>query len=200
MKQKVLFYTRFERLWHWLQAFLILSLAVIGFEIHGTYSIFGFSTAVEYHNYLGLSLIGLYIFWIFWLMITGQWRQYVPSMKGVYEQTMYYISGIFKGAPHPTEKTPESKLNPMQKVAYFVLVAILIPLQLVSGALYLFYNEPEFLGIQLESLQPVAILHTLVAFLISTFVIAHIYLTTTGHTLTAYIKGMVTGYEEVDHK
>jgi hypothetical protein len=30
-----------------------------------------------------------------------------------------------------------------------------------------------------------------------TFVIVHVYLTTTGHTLTAHIKAMVTGWEDV---
>jgi hypothetical protein len=30
-----------------------------------------------------------------------------------------------------------------------------------------------------------------------TFFIVHVYLTTTGHTLTAHIKAMVTGWEDV---
>jgi thiosulfate reductase cytochrome b subunit len=30
------------------------------------------------------------------------------------------------------------------------------------------------------------------------FFIAHVYLTTTGHTPTAHIKTMITGWEEVD--
>ena len=47
---KVKMYTGFERLWHWAQAILIVLLAVTGFEIHGTYELFGYQSAVEIHN------------------------------------------------------------------------------------------------------------------------------------------------------
>jgi thiosulfate reductase cytochrome b subunit len=30
------------------------------------------------------------------------------------------------------------------------------------------------------------------------FVIVHVYMTTTGHTVTAHVKAMVTGWEEVE--
>jgi thiosulfate reductase cytochrome b subunit len=40
-------------------------------------------------------------------------------------------------------------------------------------------------------------LHTLIAWLLATFVVAHVYLTTTGATPTEDIKAMVTGWENV---
>jgi thiosulfate reductase cytochrome b subunit len=40
--------------------------------------------------------------------------------------------------------------------------------------------------------------HTLVAWTFATFVVMHVYLTTTGHTPTAAIKGMMVGYDEVE--
>jgi len=33
-----------------------------------------------------------------------------------------------------------------------------------------------------------------------TFVVAHVYLTTTGHTVFAHIKAMITGWDEVEPK
>lgn len=39
--------------------------------------------------------------------------------------------------------------------------------------------------------------HTLIAWLLATFVVAHVYLTTTGATPTEDIKAMVTGWENV---
>jgi thiosulfate reductase cytochrome b subunit len=36
------------------------------------------------------------------------------------------------------------------------------------------------------------------AFMMLLFLIAHVYLTTTGHTPLAHIKAMITGWEEVE--
>jgi thiosulfate reductase cytochrome b subunit len=43
----------------------------------------------------------------------------------------------------------------------------------------------------------VAFFHTAGAFMMLLFLIAHVYLTTAGHTPTAHIKAMITGWEEV---
>ena len=45
----------------------------------------------------------------------------------------------------------------------------------------------------------VAVLHTLGGFALLVFVIVHVYMTTTGHTPWAHVKGMLTGWEEVEH-
>jgi thiosulfate reductase cytochrome b subunit len=36
------------------------------------------------------------------------------------------------------------------------------------------------------------------AFMMMAFVIVHVYLITTGHTIGAHLKAMITGWEEVD--
>ncbi|WP_319928093.1 hypothetical protein [Vreelandella zhuhanensis] len=43
-------------------------------------------------------------------------------------------------------------------------------------------------------------LHALGAFLMLAFVIIHAYLATVGHTPTAHIKAMITGWEDVHDK
>ena len=48
-----------------MQAILIFFLAFTGFEIHGTYSFFGFRDAVRYHNVAAYMFIGLIVFAIF---------------------------------------------------------------------------------------------------------------------------------------
>ena len=40
-------------------------------------------------------------------------------------------------------------------------------------------------------------IHTLGAWLFASFVVMHVYLTTTGHTPLANLKAMVLGYEDV---
>jgi Ni,Fe-hydrogenase I cytochrome b subunit len=41
-------------------------------------------------------------------------------------------------------------------------------------------------------------MHTLAAWLFATFIVAHVYLTTTGPTVLTDIKAMITGWEDVE--
>jgi len=67
--------------------------------------------------------------------------------------------------------------------------------------LYMFYRYPQqnsIVGIKVESLEPIAVIHTAGAFLLIAFIIVHLYLMTTGVTVTSNLKAMLTGYEELD--
>lgn len=201
MKKRVQIYTGFERFWHWTQAVLVLFLAFTGFEIHGSFHFFGFEEAVRYHNIAAYLLIALIVFAIFWHFTTGQWRQYVPTLENVRAQLEYYVFGIFRNAPHPTKKTVLSKLNPLQKITYFLLKVLLFPLMVISGLLYMFYRYPSRYGIEainIESLRFIAIAHTLGAFLMVAFVVLHVYMTTTGETVLSNLRAMITGYEDLE--
>ena len=189
---KVYLYTRFERLWHWLQALMIIILLITGFEVHGTYTLMGFKTAVEVHNFVGLAWLILFAFFVFWLFTTGEWKQYIPTTKKLFDVVMYYSFGIFKGQSHPVQKSKGAKHNPLQRIAYLGISAMLLPVQMVTGLLYYLYNVIPG-GIDLSVL---AVVHTLVAFLLVNFLIIHLYMTTTGHSLFSHIAGMITGWEE----
>lgn len=201
MKKTVYIYKAFERFWHWTQALLIFFLATTGFEIHGSIRFFGYENAVEYHNAASYAFIVLIFFAIFWHLTTGEWKQYVPTMKNIKSEINYYLIGIFRNVPHPTKKTVLSKLNPLQKLVYFGLKILVIPVMVVSGILYMFYRYPQqdsIVGIKIDSLETIAIVHTAGAFLLIAFIVVHLYLMTTGATLTSNLKAMLTGYEEID--
>jgi thiosulfate reductase cytochrome b subunit len=194
-------YRSFERFWHWMQAALILFLGVTGFEIHGSLRFFGYEQAVKYHNIASLSFLVLIIFSIFWHFTTGEWKQYLPTWKNLRAQAEYYVFGIFRNTPHPTKKTVLSKLNPLQKLVYAALKVLVIPVMVLSGLVYMFYRYPqryEVLSMNIEGLRVVAVLHTIGAFLLVVFFIAHLYLITTGRTVTSNLKAMITGYEELE--
>jgi thiosulfate reductase cytochrome b subunit len=194
-------YKGFERFWHWTQAVLILMLALTGFEIHGSIQLLGYREAVKFHNASAIGLLVLVVFAIFWHFTTGEWRQYLPTRSFIRAQVEYYISGIFRGAPHPTRKTLLSKLNPLQKLVYLALKLLGIPVMAVSGLLYLFYPRAfSRWGVALGAggLKTIALVHTAGAFLLVAFVIGHIYLTTTGRTPFSNLKAMMTGYEELE--
>lgn len=203
MKEKMYIYKAFERFWHWMQSLLIFFLAATGFEIHGMYSFFGYQNAVTYHNFAAYSFIILIVFAIFWHFSTGEWKQYIPTTKFLKAQLNYYLIGIFRNEPHPTKKTVLSKLNPLQKLTYLGLKILVIPTMVISGLLYMYYRYPHegsIEGLNIDSVEVIAIFHTAGAFLLMAFVIVHLYLVTTGETITSNLKAMITGYEEVEKK
>lgn len=196
--KNIYLYTRYERLGHWLQMVFILLLLISGFEIHDQYAFFGFQTAVKIHNYTGLAWLVAFAFFLFWVFTTGEWRQYVPTTKKVFAVIMYYSYGIFKGDPHPVPKKKEAKHNPLQRLVYLSLAAFLLPIQMASGFLYWGYNSWQAWGLGFLSLKLVAFVHVAGAFALLNFLIVHIYMTTTGHKITAHIRAMITGWEEVE--
>ena len=194
-------YKGFERFWHWTQAILILFLAFTGFEIHGSLHFFGFEQAVAFHKIAAISFIVLIAFAIFWHFTTDEWKQYIPTLHNLRAQAEYYIIGIFRNAPHPTKKTVLSKLNPLQKLVYLALKLLVVPVMVVSGLLYMFYRYPQRHAIEslnIEGLEKIALLHTAGAFFLVAFIIAHLYLITTGRSATSNLKAMITGYEELE--
>ena len=193
-------YTRYERFWHWLQMVLIVILLITGFEVHGEYSILGFHEAVQWHSFLGLTWLIAFAFFIFWIFTTGEWKQYIPTTRKLFAVMKYYGYGIFRGQPHPVPKRKEAKHNPLQRLTYLGVAAVLLPLQMLTGFLYWFYNSWEAWGLDFLSLEAISLTHTLLAFAILTFLVIHIYMTTTGHSIFAHIKAMITGWEDVDEK
>jgi thiosulfate reductase cytochrome b subunit len=196
MSERIYVFKRFERFWHWSQAALIVFLLLTGFEVHGTYALFGFAQAVHYHTLAAWSLVALWVFALFWHFTTGEWRQYVPTLEKIEAMIRYYAYGIFTGAPHPFRQTTLQKHNPLQRLAYLGILLIVSPLIWVSGWLYLFYDRWNDWGLGALQLQWVAVAHTFGAFLMLIFLILHLYLATAGHTPTSHFKAMITGWEE----
>lgn len=195
---RIYLYKRYERFWHWSQALLVIFMLLTGFEIHGIYANFGFQRAVEFHTLAAWALLTLWAFTIFWQFTTGEWRQYIPTLNRVLAMAHYYAYGIFVGAPHPFQKTASKKHNPLQRLAYVTLLAMVSPLIWGSGFLYLFYAYWQDLGLAGVPLEWVALAHTAGAFMMLTFFIIHVYLTTTGHTPFAHIRTMITGWEDAE--
>lgn len=193
---KIKLYSKFERFWHWTQSMLVILLGVTGFEIHDTFSVFGYETSVRLHSASSWAFLILIVIAIFWLMVTGQYQNFIPTTKNMKSQINYYLSGIFKNAAHPTHKTKLSKLNPLQRIVYLGLIILVFPVQLISGFLYMFYHYPNK-PIELGGLETVATIHVLGAFLLVVFLIVHLYLITTGTTPSTNLKAMITGYENV---
>jgi thiosulfate reductase cytochrome b subunit len=195
---RVYLFKRFERFWHWSQAALVLFMLATGFEIHGTYRVLGWDKAASLHTTAAWTLIGLWAFAIFWHFTTGEWRQYIPTTENLVAVARYYSVGIFTGAAHPHRVSELNKHNPLQRLAYLIVKLLINPLLWISGLLYLYYGDLANAGWADGALRPIALAHTAGAFMMLIFTVTHVYLATTGHTPLAYIKAMITGWEEVE--
>lgn len=200
---RVYMYDVYERLWHWLQTAAILLLLFTGLIIHkpDLFGIFSFSYVVQVHNILALLLVLNAGLSLFYHLASGEIKQFIPRPRGFFDeaftQALYYVRGIFRDEPHPIEKTRERKLNPLQQVTYVMVLNVLLPAQIITGALMWGAQRWPGAAAALGGLPWLGPLHTLVAWSFAAFIILHVYLTTTGPTPAANMKAMMMGYEEV---
>lgn len=194
MEKKVL-YTYFERFWHWTQMILVTILLVTGFEIHGNFVMLGFEEAVRLHSSAAWFLVGLTALTIIWMLSGGHWKNFIPTFHMFREQLNYYVSGIFKNAPHPVEKSFENKFNPIQRLVYLWLLILAFPAQIITGFLYMYFRYPGN-PLSASGFRSIAIIHTVMAFLLVGFLIIHIYMITTGKKTSTNLKEMITGLSE----
>jgi thiosulfate reductase cytochrome b subunit len=197
-------YGVYERQWHWLQTAVIFGLVFTGMVVHKPqmFAALNFAWMVDLHNLFALLLVLNAALALFYHLASGEIKQFVPRPYGFFdnaiEQALYYLRGIFKGDPHPFEKTRERKLNPLQQMTYFGLLNVLLPLIMLTGALMWGAQRWPEVTAALGGLAVLAPVHTLVAWMIVAFIIAHVYLTTTGHTPLAGMRAMVMGYDAVE--
>jgi thiosulfate reductase cytochrome b subunit len=202
--KKVYMYSFYERLWHWLQTIAIVSLAVTGFIIHkpDLFAAISFKGVVFVHNTIATILAVNAVLALFYNLVSGDIKRFVPEPKGIFNQTFaqvkYYASGIFKGEEHPIEKTRDKRLNVLQKISYFGILNVLLPLQGLTGILMWGTKQFPEITNRLGGLPFLAPFHTLVAWTFAAFMIGHVYLTTTGVKPLSAIKAMFVGYEDIE--
>lgn len=202
--RRVYLYTLYERIWHWFQAACILTLMATGAAMRRPewFGIADFHTAITIHNVLGLLLTGNAFLALFYHLTTGEIRQFLPEPRDfitlAVRQANYYVRGIFRGDPHPFERGPMHKLNPLQKITYLVILNLLLPLQTATGLLmWGMEHRPESFP-SFFDLGSLAAIHASGSWLFAAFLIVHIYLTTTGPTPLALIRAMIVGWDEIE--
>lgn len=199
----VYLYPAYERLWHWLMALSTLCLVLTGFEVHFTAGLhlLGFATAVKVHNAMAVLLLVNAFLSLFYHLATAHILQFFPRRETLRQdlraQLGYYLRGIFEGAPHPSPKSPGKKLNVLQQLTYMGLLNVLLPFQAVTGALMWAAGHWPQWSASLVLLTP---LHDLGAWLFLSFTVGHVYLTTTGHSLSSNLKAMVDGFDQVEEE
>lgn len=197
-------YSVYERQWHWLQTSLILLLLFSGLVIHkpDIFGLFSFRYIVLVHNVLAAILVINAALAVFYHLASGEIRQYLPEPHGffgqAFAQALYYLRGIFRHEPHPFQKSPERKMNPLQQVTYLAILNVLLPLQIITGLLMWGAQTWPDVAERLGGLTVLAPFHTLIAWSFAAFIVMHVYLTTTERTPLTGIQSMITGWGELE--
>ncbi|MBM4428487.1 MAG: hypothetical protein FJ031_14800, partial [Chloroflexi bacterium] len=208
--KRVYMYDAYRRFWHWLQTATILILLITGVVIHrpDMFGAFSFRGMVTIHNIMAVILGLNAALALFYHVATDRLKEFIPRPYGFFDdailQAKYYIDGIFKGEPHPFEKRPDNRMNPIQKTTYFMILNVLLPLQGLTGILMWGVQKFPNIANLFGGLPFLAPFHSLIAWAFPTFILVHVYMTTTGATPVEATRAMITGYEEVevheDHK
>ena len=197
-------FSGYERLWHWIMALSVIALILTGFQIHfpGRLNLFGAARAVSIHNFFAVVLMLNAFLALFYHLATAAIRQFLPKRENLAQeltsQTKYYLRDIFKGLPAPFRRSQDRKLNVLQQITYFGLLNVLFPLQIVTGALIWLVGTYPAWAAAVGGLSLIAPLHNLGSWMFTSFLVMHVYLATTGHTVLAHVRGMIDGYEDVE--
>ena len=204
-RRRVKMYDAYDRLWHWLQAGVILLLIANGLIIHKPqlFGMFSFAYVVQVHNVLGFILLINAALALFYTLASGTIRRFLPEPRDFFgravAQAAYYTRGIFAGEPHPLERTPDNRLNPLQQITYLAILNVLLPAQVITGVLIWGAQRWPDLATALGGLPVLAPLHALLAWAFAAFIVMHVYLTTAaGDTPGAGIRSMISGWDDVE--
>jgi len=188
------------RMGHWANAVTIMMLVITGFIMHYA----GASHTLGYlHHIFGMILVLLYGAFVAHEVATLDLAQYLSQdwelREGILRQALFYIKGIFKREEHPYHMKRDNRLNPLQKVAYFGVMFGLMPLVVITGMILI---KPAWLNfivsyIGMENMKWIFMAHLVGAFGVVAFLIGHVYLGTTGDTLSQHFEVMVNGYHKV---
>jgi thiosulfate reductase cytochrome b subunit len=203
MSERLYLYPRFIRFWHIVNAILCLLLILTGVSMQfaGTGGgLVGFKTAVGIHNISGILLSVNYIFFFLgnWFSKNRKFYRFEWSglFLGLKLQFMYYLIGTFRGQKKPYEITELEKFNPLQKVSYLIIMYVAMPMVILSGWAFLYPEVIPNTIFWFGGLVFVDLFHIVFGFIISIFLLIHIYFSSFGTTPLSNFKSIITGFHE----
>jgi len=201
MKDKLYLYPIWVRLWHMMNAILFLVLITTGLSLQYSsieYPLIPFNYAVSIHNISGIILCVMFAIFIVGNRFTSNGNYYQFKLKGLIKRVMkqfkFYTIGIFRNEKPPYPVTKKRKFNPMQKLSYVAVMYFLMPIVMLTGIMLFFPDllPSKILGI--GGIHFIDLLHIITGFVLSLFMVIHIYFCTIGTTPIANFKSMITGW------
>lgn len=203
MSEFYYFYPKWVRLWHALNALLCLVLIVTGVSMQYTTQVkafIRFDVAVTIHNVCGIALTAMYLVFVAGNVLTPNGKHYKLKFKGLFsdirKQFYYYSIGIFKNQKLPFPLNHDRKFNPLQKASYVLIMYVCLPLVFLTGWALLFPESviEKFMGF--DGLQLTDLLHIVIGFILTMFLIVHIYFSTIGIRKSNNFKSIITGWHQ----
>lgn len=193
------------RIWHWLNAFGIVTLCITGIQIRFPEyaNIFGtYKAAIKLHNIAGVTVSISFFLWIFYYLFVARSlvKLYVPNLddikRGIFKQAFFYFFTYFLGRKNPHVATLDSKFNAIQKLSYLFIMFLLLPLVIFTGFLLMNIAPLREWIIMIGGIKVLVDGHYLIACSFVAFLCVHIYMATLGHTPFSHFRQMWTGWEE----
>lgn len=196
-------YPRWIRFWHILNALFCLLLIITGLSLQ--YSdpdryLIPFDKAVKIHNTGGILLSVSYLIFFVGNMFSSNRNHYKIQIRKLWvkmvRQLRFYFSGVLKGEKNPFTVTEEDKFNSLQKVSYVFIMYLCMPFIIITGWGLLF---PDFTFNRIlgpNGLLLTDLIHVISGFIISIFLIIHVYLCTLGPSPGSLFRSIISGYHE----
>ncbi len=200
-------YQLWVRLWHVLNAVLIIILIFTGISMHyagkdGISFLIDFERAVKWHNMAAILLTAGFISYVTGNLVTDNGKYYKNQedalWSGIVRQAKYYLYGMFRGEKRPFPVTTTRKFNPLQRFAYILAMYVVMTLLILSGFCLMFPETfvNRFFGA--KGLFIADMFHIAMGIFITVFLVIHIYFCTMGSKPSSLFRGIITGYQESD--
>ncbi len=206
MSDKIYLYPLAIRVWHMINALMIILLIITGVSLQYSdleYTFVRFDYAVTVHNIAGVILAIDYFLFIIINIVTGNFKHYNIKLKKypqkLWRQFYYYSIGIFKGEKPPYQITTKRKFNPLQQFSYVLVMYLFLPILVLSGFVLLF---PELVPDKVFGYGGIMIadfFHVINGFFATVFLFIHVYFCTIGKNPLSSFKSIVNGWHEVNH-
>lgn len=201
MEERLYLYPLWLRSWHWVNVVLFLILIITGLSLQYSnpdYLMIRFDKAVSFHNLSGILMTVNFIVFLLSNQLTSNKKYYKFNKKKIYKRLLkqfrFYTYGLFKHEQPPFPVTKKRKFNPMQKMSYLVVMYFLMPIVIISGfgLLYPEINIPNVFGT--SGIHITDLVHITSGFLLSIFMVIHVYFCTIGAKPISNFKSMITGW------
>lgn len=201
--KRIYLYPVWIRIWHSINALMFLLLIATGISLHFAsvdHSLIPFQISVAIHNFCAIILTINYGVFVIGNILSRNGQYYSKWRKNLlpklWKQFHFYAIGIFKGEPHPFPITKKQKFNPLQKVSYVFAMYLGMPLLIISGIALLFPEKISSSIFNISSLLFYDVLHLISGFVLSIFLLIHLYTCTLGDKPGTLFKSMINGYHE----
>jgi len=204
-ERKIYFYPIWLRIWHGINALGILILIFTGINMQ--YSnpgaeLMNFNLAVNLHNISGIIVTVNYFLFFIGNLLTSNKKYYRLKLKGLFRrlqlQIGYYTSGMFSDQQPPFPVSAKRKFNPMQKVSYLIVMYLCVPGLIITGLALLFPETIIEKVYSVSGISMTAILHASLGFLVSIFLIVHLYVASIGKNPLNNFKSILNGYHDIN--